>query len=106
MQLLAAARVPGVDQLLGTSADPALLVLADAGDGPTLADRYCEILADERKETASAFWRRANASFASCGVTVKRVLTDNGPRTARRLSLTRSVTWCTSGPGRTGPRPT
>lgn len=39
---------------------------------------YCEILADERKETASAFWQRANAYFASCGITVKRVLTDNG----------------------------
>jgi transposase InsO family protein len=39
---------------------------------------YCEILADERKETAAAFWQRANAYFASCGITVKRVLTDNG----------------------------
>ncbi len=39
---------------------------------------YCEILADERKETASAFWTRANAYFTSCGITVKRVLTDNG----------------------------
>ena len=39
---------------------------------------YCEILADERKETAAAFWQRANAYFASCGIVVKRVLTDNG----------------------------
>ena len=39
---------------------------------------YCEILTDERKETASAFWVRANAYFTSCGITVKRVLTDNG----------------------------
>ena len=39
---------------------------------------YCEILTDERKETASAFWARACAYFASCGITVKRVLTDNG----------------------------
>jgi transposase InsO family protein len=39
---------------------------------------YCEILADERKETACMFWTRANAYFASCGITVKRVLTDNG----------------------------
>jgi transposase InsO family protein len=39
---------------------------------------YCEVLADERKETASAFWKRADAYFASCGITVKRVLTDNG----------------------------
>jgi transposase InsO family protein len=39
---------------------------------------YTEILDDEKKETASAFWTRANAYFASCGVTVTRVLTDNG----------------------------
>ena len=39
---------------------------------------YSEILADERKETASAFWTRANAYFNNCGITVLRVLTDNG----------------------------
>jgi transposase InsO family protein len=39
---------------------------------------YTEILADERKETATAFWVRAHAYFASCGITVTRVLTDNG----------------------------
>ena len=39
---------------------------------------YSEILADERKETASAFWLRANAWFAECGITVQKVLTDNG----------------------------
>lgn len=39
---------------------------------------YSEILADERKETAAAFWIRANAYFTGCGVTVIRVLTDNG----------------------------
>jgi transposase InsO family protein len=39
---------------------------------------YSEILTDERKETAAAFWTRANAYFASCGITVRRVLTDNG----------------------------
>jgi len=39
---------------------------------------YSEILADERKETAAAFWTRANAYFTSCGITVQRVLTDNG----------------------------
>ena len=39
---------------------------------------YSEILSDERKETASAFWTRANAYFNSCGITVLRVLTDNG----------------------------
>ncbi len=39
---------------------------------------YAEILTDEKKETACAFWERANAWFNNCGITVKRVLTDNG----------------------------
>lgn len=39
---------------------------------------YAEILDDERKETAAAFWRRANAFFQSLGVTVSAVMTDNG----------------------------
>lgn len=39
---------------------------------------YSEVLPNERKETASAFWRRANAFFTDHGITVERVLTDNG----------------------------
>ena len=39
---------------------------------------YSEIHSDERKETATAFWTRAQAFFTSCGITVERVLTDNG----------------------------
>ena len=39
---------------------------------------YSEILDDERKETAAAFWIRARAFFAEAGVTVSAVLTDNG----------------------------
>jgi transposase InsO family protein len=39
---------------------------------------YSEVLADERKETAASFWLRAEAWFTSCGITVRRVLTDNG----------------------------
>ncbi len=39
---------------------------------------YCEIRTDERKETASGFWTRANAYFNAAGITVQRVLTDNG----------------------------
>lgn len=39
---------------------------------------YSEILSDERKETAVAFWHRAHAYFADAGITVTRVLTDNG----------------------------
>ena len=40
---------------------------------------YSELLTDEKKETAAAFWQRANAYFNSVGITVRRVLTDNGP---------------------------
>jgi len=39
---------------------------------------YSELLPDERKQTAATFWTRASAYFASCGITVSRVLTDNG----------------------------
>jgi transposase InsO family protein len=39
---------------------------------------YSELLADERKETAAAFWSRANAWFQQHGITVRKVLTDNG----------------------------
>ena len=46
---------------------------------------YSEILADERKETASAFWTRANGYFTSCGIIVLRVLTDNGSAYRSRL---------------------
>lgn len=39
---------------------------------------YSEILTDEKKETAVGFWQRAHAFFARAGITVERVLTDNG----------------------------
>jgi transposase InsO family protein len=39
---------------------------------------YSELLTDEGKDTAAAFWRRAHAYFTACGITVRRVLTDNG----------------------------
>ncbi|GGS30182.1 IS481 family transposase [Streptomyces nojiriensis] len=39
---------------------------------------YSEVLPDERQHTAIAFWHRANAFFAAHGITVERVLTDNG----------------------------
>ena len=39
---------------------------------------YTEILSDERKDTAADFWERARAYFESCGITVTRVLADNG----------------------------
>jgi transposase InsO family protein len=39
---------------------------------------YSEILGDEKKETAAAFWCRANAFFTAAGITVEAVMTDNG----------------------------
>jgi transposase InsO family protein len=39
---------------------------------------YAEVLADERATTAIAFLKRALAFFASYGITVERILTDNG----------------------------
>jgi len=40
---------------------------------------FVEVLANERADTTAGFLRRALAFFRSHGVTVKRVLTDNGP---------------------------
>jgi transposase InsO family protein len=39
---------------------------------------YSEVLADEQGDTAALFWTRAAAFFASHGITIDRVLTDNG----------------------------
>jgi transposase InsO family protein len=39
---------------------------------------YSEIHTDERKDTAVGFWNRAQAFFADHGITVTRVMTDNG----------------------------
>jgi transposase InsO family protein len=39
---------------------------------------YCEIHPDETRQTAAAFWARAHAWFSGHGITVQRVLTDNG----------------------------
>jgi transposase InsO family protein len=39
---------------------------------------YSEVLADEQAATAAAWWSRAVAWFTAHGVTVERVLTDNG----------------------------
>jgi transposase InsO family protein len=47
---------------------------------------YSEILPDETQDTATAFWARAHAWFAAAGITIERVMTDNG-------SCYRSHTW-------------
>ena len=39
---------------------------------------YSEILTNEKQETATAFWGRANAYYESLAITVKRILSDNG----------------------------
>ncbi|MFV0133980.1 IS481 family transposase [Streptomyces sp. HMX87] len=39
---------------------------------------YSEIHTDEKKETATGFWQRAQTFFAQAGISVERVLTDNG----------------------------
>src|SRR3712207_1994117 len=39
---------------------------------------YAEVLPDEQAATAVGFWTRAQAFFAAHGITVERVLTDNG----------------------------
>ena len=46
---------------------------------------YAEVHNDERKETAAAVLRRATAWFATRGVTVERVLSDNGSCYKSRL---------------------
>ncbi|MFJ8910147.1 IS481 family transposase [Amycolatopsis sp. NPDC102389] len=46
---------------------------------------YSEILPDQKKETAAAFWQRAQTFFTSNGITVTRVLTDNGACYKSRL---------------------
>jgi transposase InsO family protein len=46
---------------------------------------YSEIHADERKETAVAFWKRVVKFFRAHGITVRRVLTDNGSCYRSRL---------------------
>ena len=46
---------------------------------------YSEQLPDERKETATGFWKRANAFFAGAGIKVTAVMTDNGSCYRSRL---------------------
>jgi transposase InsO family protein len=47
---------------------------------------YTEILPDERKDTAAAFLHRAAAWYATAGITIERVISDNG-------SCYRARTW-------------
>jgi transposase InsO family protein len=72
-------RIHGRDRLTGSRNHKGHgydFVHAAVDDRSRLA--YAEICPDERKETASAFMSRALEFFADRGVTVERVLTDNG----------------------------
>lgn len=46
---------------------------------------YTEIHTDEQGVPAAGFWARAEAYFTGCGITVARVLTDNGACYRSRL---------------------
>jgi transposase InsO family protein len=46
---------------------------------------YTEILPDETRETAAAFLTRAHAWYAAAGITIERVITDNGSCYRSRL---------------------
>ena len=52
---------------------------------------YVEVLEDERKETVTDFLRRAVAWFAAQGVTIERLMTDNGPGSAATTRSRSSV---------------
>ncbi|GAA3663723.1 hypothetical protein GCM10022202_26970 [Microbacterium marinilacus] len=65
---------------------------------------YVEMHADERPETAIGVLRRATTWFADHGVTIERVLSDNGA--CYRSYAWRDTESATNGPAPTGPRPT
>jgi transposase InsO family protein len=67
------ANVPGSKRHRGDGYD---FVHAAVDDRSRLA--YAEILPDERKETAAGFIARAIGFYAERGVSIERVLTDNG----------------------------
>src|SRR5512142_295512 len=68
---------------------------------------YSEILHDERKETAAAFWERAKQSFSDHGILIKAVLTETDPVAGQSFSPKH---WApessTTRPALTGPRST
>jgi len=72
-------RAAGKKNKTGTAANrrPGYAYLHNAVDDHSRF-AYTEILEDEKKETAAGFWERANEAFNAAGITVKRVLTDNG----------------------------
>ena len=67
-------RKPGIDRHRGIGY---CYVHSAVDDHSRLA--YSEIHEDEQALTAAGFWRRARAFFEDHGITVRAVLTDNGP---------------------------
>jgi transposase InsO family protein len=67
-------RSQGKDRKVGTAGWEFVHVCVD--DATRLA--YAEVLADERGQTAAGFLRRATAWFASLGIEVEAVMSDNG----------------------------
>jgi transposase InsO family protein len=67
----------GLDRYRGHSRVGYDFIHAAVDDRSRLA--YAEVLPDERRQTAAGFMARAITFYAERGVTVERVLTDNGP---------------------------
>lgn len=70
-------RAHGQRHKRGPSTRPGYWYIHNAVDDRTRL-AYSELLTDERKQTAAEFWVRANTYFNAAGITVARVLTDNG----------------------------
>jgi len=75
LRLLAEHQVPGVVRLLCSSVDPPLLVLADGGSGPTLADR---LLGDDpaAAEAAVLGWAAAVGGLQAATTGLRQAFTD------------------------------
>ena len=69
---------------------------------------YAEVLGDEKATTSVGFLHRAIAFVASYGITVERVLTDNGSpyRSTIRAIACRASKSATCAPGPTARKPT
>jgi hypothetical protein len=69
---------------------------------------YVEVLDDEKAVTAAGFLRRAVKHFASYGITVERLITDNGNPYRSTVRASPAAPWAslTSAPGPTGRKPT
>src|SRR5690606_17354058 len=69
---------------------------------------YVEVLADERGESAAGFLRRAVAWFASMGIRVERVMSDNGSCYRSAVHALACGSWGSATPAssRIGPAPT